>query len=334
MAARIEKHRRASAVGVPPLSSAKPGAAASVIVETVASEKADKQEVEKDGPVEGVPDAMAAEEVEQERQPTLAEAAAATPTMEEAADGSDTKDMATPTCDGVSFKSVAEVVQAMEPATGDDDLSALVDDIGAVEAQKEPQWQKGALDKAVPALDTETVRVEIPELRTESVQPASTVATPIKMPNMAGMGASSGVRTPLSAKDPNVPKIAPRCDVTVEKVASPLLSGHAKSEVRTTPAPSPLRLATAARDTVRPPLLETESSMEDEGESDSDMQDETDEVVQLHFRPRPVIKEGVQTSLPASRPNKQLVLDIDSSSDTSRVEANENDETVLLELVA
>lgn len=71
-----------------------------------------------------------------------------------------------------------------------------------------------------------------------------------------------------------------------------------------------------------------EDGNDDESESESESEDEADEGVQLHFRPRPVA-QALLVKVAAAK--KQLVLGIDSSSDTSMMEANSNDETVVLE---
>ncbi|CBQ70986.1 conserved hypothetical protein [Sporisorium reilianum SRZ2] len=149
---------------------------------------------------------------------------------------------------------------------------------------------------------------------TPAKQPIATPPTPI--------------RTPLGSKDTNVPRSA--TPLTTKPTSSPL---HPTSHLKLTTLSSPLRRTTSSP--LKPLLSQLAadaSSSFEESDSESDEED-TEQVVQLHFGLRTVGNAAAQqvAHKVVSAGGKQLVLGVDSSDDSGVMEAGAGDETVLLE---
>lgn len=313
MAARIEKHRRASAGGAAP----SPAAAVSSPVETAdpvisaAAIEGSAAEIVAEVPSAEDIQTGGVEKVAEEKKPEEQEEVARTLNQEEETNEAE----------------AAEVVQAEGLIMDMDAASATNDESQVSEAQGETA---DSTDQVSTSHDV--VEEEEPKSGHESTIAADEtpieVATTAKAPVAIDTATPVRVRTPLSAKDPNLPKATPVSNMTSDKASSPLLSSH---KTRSPFASSPLRRSATPKASLLS-QLETESSFE-ESESESDMEDESDEVVQLHFGARQSATKSpmVKNHQVVAAARKQLVLGLDSSSDASLVEANASDETVLLE---
>ncbi|KAJ1020111.1 hypothetical protein NDA16_004391 [Ustilago loliicola] len=315
MAARIEKHRRASAAGASPVPTAVLAASAESaeqIISGAAVEPAADEEV-------------------------VAEVVAELPSVGATPLGEDTK------CEERKEEEVTALALDQKVAVDEFEITEASqveipsEDRDAASTTNDESQMSGALEESIDVTDEVSSSNDMVE-EEEQEQGASVsadetpaeTATPVKTPLKADNVTAARVRTPLSAKDLNLPKVTPNRSATAEKVSSPLLSSH---KTRSPFASSPLRRSAAPKASLLA-QLQVESSFE-ESESESDMEDETDEVVQLNFGARPTVSKSpmAKTHQVVAAAKKQLVLGLDSS-DASLVEANESDETVLLESAA
>lgn len=335
MAARIEKHRRVSAAAVPPLPSPAPAMLsepaatedAAELVEQghVAKEPLPDTELSATGRAEEVSAQVDGSEKDTAVDAVVDENVTAAETEAEAA----TSDMA----DHVDQEPSVNTVPVSESTSGRSLSDERSQEVNVVETSAEPAAQESSLDEVSPTTDKVTAEEEEERPQIEAQEQTTSSASPVQTPIRAVVETPAKVRTPLGSKDTNLPKVTPLSIKVMEKTAPSSSPSHIRTEARITPAQSPLRRSATPKSVSRIPQFEAESSFE-ESESESDMEDEADEVVQLHFRPRPPM-HGTDSPVAKRHPvmvvNRQLVLGVDSSDDASMIEADGNDETVLLE---
>ncbi|SPC63960.1 uncharacterized protein UHOD_03719 [Ustilago sp. UG-2017b] len=307
MTARIEKHRRASVTGAPP-----------VHTTAVDMPAMNAEETGVDGTVEPVVEAQALPDVAVEMSPMEASEIAEEKCDEEAPKEEEAV--------ALNEETISEEVDATGPSRTEGPTIAQCDTSMRNDESQVSEAQEESANKVTSSND----KVE-EEQETEASVPVNEtpndVATPVKAP-LTREATPARIRTPLSAKDVNLPKATSIGSMTAEKVSSPLLSGQGS---RSPFVSSPLRRSATTNSTLLA-QFETEYSFE-ESESESDMDFESDEVVQLNFGPRPTVSRSpmAKTHQVITAAKKQLLLGLDSSSDASLVEANASDETVLLE---
>ncbi|SPO25155.1 uncharacterized protein UTRI_02740_B [Ustilago trichophora] len=332
MAARIEKHRRISAAGVPSLPTRAPAVPAEPIVADAVIEPVEAPEVVDEIATEKEPSTTKTEEEVgvQAQKPEETEAIA--DKMEGAVEAEVVSATDEAAADPIEEATI-DMIQPLEPASEQAAAARFDEEASVALSQTEAAEQEEFAD-AEEVSSTRDIKVVAEEkegqAQSEAVEPASCAVTPIKLPILAENTTPARVRTPLSCKDTNLPKVTPLGNVTMDKTASPISSVHLRTDTRSTPVPSPLRHSATPKTVLRLPQYEyePESSFEES-------EDEMDEVVQLAFRPHPITQDSAVRS-PAAKlhkvvlAHKQLVLGVDSSDDAS-MEANENDETVLLE---
>ncbi|UTT96871.1 hypothetical protein NDA17_001067 [Ustilago hordei] len=295
MTARIEKHRRVSATGAPP-----------VHTTAVDMPATNAEETGVDGTVEPVVEAQALPDVAVEVLPMqdseIAEEKCEekAPKEEEAA--------------ALYQETISEEVDATGPSRTEEPTIAQCDTSMKNDEAQVSEAQEESADKVTSSNDKVQEEQE-------------TEATPVKAP-LTREATPARIRTPLSAKDVNLPKATSIGSMTAEKVSSPLLSDQGS---RSPFVSSPLRRSATTNSTLLA-QFETQSSFE-QSESESDMHFESDKVVQLNFAPRPTVSRSpmTKTHQVITAAKKQLLLGLDSSSDASLVEANASDETLLLQ---
>ncbi|SPO32183.1 uncharacterized protein UTRI_02740 [Ustilago trichophora] len=334
MAARIEKHRRTSAAGAPPLPTTAPGVPAEpVVAEAVVKPVEAAEIVNATGPAAGAELTVVDKEAEVRVETSQPEEIEAIANRTEDEVGAEAVVATGETTVDPVEEAATDVVQPLEPTTEEEAPATFDEEVSLADPHTEAVQQENRVDadEVSSTRDVEVV-AEIKEGQAQSkiVEQVSCAVTPIKMPFKAENATPAKVRTPLGSKDTNLPKATPVGNVTMDKSASPISSVHLRTDTRSTPAPSPLRRLATPKAALRLPRYESESSFEE-------LEDEMDEVVQLQFHARPIAQKATLQQSRAAKlhkvvlANRQLVLGVDSSDDASMMEANENDETVLLE---
>ncbi|KAJ9478702.1 CLASP_N domain-containing protein [Pseudozyma hubeiensis] len=302
MAIKIERHRRMSAV-------------AAGSGKKVAAEEQDVAVEEREMKREGTVELEAEKETEEvgEGAPVEAEKVADHSVETEAVEQQEAEKIAV----------MDEVVESAEP-----EPELEVDQAVTVSEEQDdaltPELDASTSESQLDTPDEAEHIVDETTHETDSAGSLSeTISTPVKQPlPPATATLATPIRTPLSSKDHNIPKPTPLTTPSPIKpaVASPRLPA---SSTRSAPV-----LSSPLRRTTQPPVLvpvqfEPESSYE-ESESESDESSEQEQVVQLHFT-KAKLHQVVGVG------GKQLVVGLDSSDDSGRMEAGEADETVLLE---
>ncbi|SNX83595.1 uncharacterized protein MEPE_02302 [Melanopsichium pennsylvanicum] len=299
MAVRIGNHQRASAAGWPTL----PPAAPSSSIKAVGENGHDK---------EGEAADVAALKVEDASRRELEDKTVGERGAEEVATASKKEVLKTEEIAGtVPSEAVSEWAEAETESTQRNEES--VDEQNAsAEVVSEEEEQQGSMGTA---------------------DAAPAVATPVKLPTVAHKADLVKARTPLSSKNTNLPKVTPLSNVTSEKIVSPISSSRIRAEARSTPARSPLRISATPKITTRLLELGQDESSFEESESESEEEEDTDEVVQLHLRLRPAAQEMTFSHVTHKvvAANRQFVLGVDSSDESSMMDANGDDETVVLD---